>query len=65
MIMVDSPLYERVSYHDHVRRVLVAELGTEPGGELRELHRHILSPNPVQLAPEVTSAAGSKNGTRQ
>jgi DNA-binding SARP family transcriptional activator/tetratricopeptide (TPR) repeat protein len=33
---------EALAAYRHVRRVLVAELGTEPGAELRELHQKIL-----------------------
>ena len=33
---------EALAAYRHARRVLVAELGTEPGAELRELHRTIL-----------------------
>jgi DNA-binding SARP family transcriptional activator len=55
---------EALAAYQHVRRVLVEELGTEPGMELRELHRQILSLNPVQLASEVSrlSPVGSNSG---
>jgi DNA-binding SARP family transcriptional activator len=43
---------EALAAYQHVRRLLVGELGTEPGTELRELHQQILSLNPVQLAPQ-------------
>jgi DNA-binding SARP family transcriptional activator/Flp pilus assembly protein TadD len=33
------------------RNVLIAELGTEPGPELRQLHQQILSADPVLAAP--------------
>jgi len=38
----DGRRAEALAAYRHVRRVLVDELGTEPGAELRELHRQIL-----------------------
>lgn len=43
---------EALAAYQNARRMLVEELGTEPGIELRELHQQILGLNPVQLAPE-------------
>lgn len=37
-------------------RLMVGELGLEPGPQLRELHRHILADDPGLLAPEPTAA---------
>jgi DNA-binding SARP family transcriptional activator len=57
---------EALAAYQHIRRVLVEELGTEPGTELRELHQQILSLNPVQLAPadRHLSVAESVSGAR-
>jgi DNA-binding SARP family transcriptional activator/tetratricopeptide (TPR) repeat protein len=46
------------AYH-HVRRLLVGELGIEPGRELTELHRAILNADPG-LAPVTAPAAASR-----
>jgi DNA-binding SARP family transcriptional activator len=43
---------EALAAYQHARRVLVAELGTEPGPELRELHRQILSTGPAIAGPK-------------
>ena len=43
---------EALAAYQHARRVLVAELGAEPGAELRELHRQILTTDPVLAGPE-------------
>jgi DNA-binding SARP family transcriptional activator/Flp pilus assembly protein TadD len=48
----DGRQAEALAVYRHARRVLVAELGAEPGAELRELHRQILTPSPVLAAPE-------------
>ena len=39
----DGRRAEALAAYQHARRVLVDELGAEPGAELRELHRQILS----------------------
>lgn len=41
---------EALVAYQHIRRLLVEELGTEPGIELRELHQQILSLDPVHPA---------------
>jgi DNA-binding SARP family transcriptional activator len=43
---------EALAAYRRVRRVLVDELGAEPGAELRDLHRQILAAGPVLVAPE-------------
>jgi DNA-binding SARP family transcriptional activator len=42
---------DALAAYQQARRVLVDELGTEPGVELRRLHQQILSLNPVLSAP--------------
>jgi DNA-binding SARP family transcriptional activator/pimeloyl-ACP methyl ester carboxylesterase len=42
-----------------LRDILVAELGIEPGPELRELHARILRQDPVLASPGVPQPAGS------
>jgi DNA-binding SARP family transcriptional activator/Flp pilus assembly protein TadD len=48
----DGRQAEALAAYQHARRVLVAELGTEPGAELRELHRQILTAGPVLAGPK-------------
>jgi DNA-binding SARP family transcriptional activator/tetratricopeptide (TPR) repeat protein len=43
---------EALAAYQHARRVLVAELGAEPGAELRELHRQILTTGRVLAGPK-------------
>ncbi|HUD36036.1 MAG TPA: BTAD domain-containing putative transcriptional regulator [Streptosporangiaceae bacterium] len=38
---------EALAAYQHARRVLVDELGADPGDELRELHRQVLTAGPV------------------
>src|SRR6202034_617492 len=58
VILVDPALYrdgrqaEALAAYQHARRVLVDELGTEPGAELRELHGQILTTGPEPASPE-------------
>jgi DNA-binding SARP family transcriptional activator/tetratricopeptide (TPR) repeat protein len=47
----DGRQAEALAAYQRVRRVLVDELGAEPGAELSELHRHILT-GPVLAGPE-------------
>ena len=50
---------EALAAYQHARRLLIEELGTEPGTELRELHQRILSNDPGLAGPEPRpSAAG-------
>lgn len=42
---------EALVAYQHARRVLIEELGTEPGAELRELHQRILTDDRALLSP--------------
>jgi len=55
---------EALAAYQHVRGLLIAELGAEPGAELRELHRRILSTDPYPDPPAAVprSAAASTAG---
>jgi DNA-binding SARP family transcriptional activator len=58
---------EALAAYQHVRQVLVAELGTEPGADLRELHRQILTTGPVLADAEPAqrpAAAARRAGAR-
>jgi DNA-binding SARP family transcriptional activator/Tfp pilus assembly protein PilF len=48
----DGRQAEALAAYQHARRVLVDELGAEPGAELRELHRQILATGPVPAGPK-------------
>ncbi len=48
----DGRQAEALAAFRHARRVLVDELGAEPGAELRELHRQILAAGPVLAVGE-------------
>ena len=48
----DGRQAEALAVYRRARRVLVDELGTEPGAELRELHRQVLATGLAQAAPE-------------
>jgi DNA-binding SARP family transcriptional activator len=50
-LYTDGRQAEALAAYQHARRVLVAELGAEPGAELRELHRQILTTGPVLAGP--------------
>ena len=43
---------EALAAYQHARQVLIGEVGTEPGPELRQLHRQVLSASPALAAPE-------------
>jgi DNA-binding SARP family transcriptional activator/tetratricopeptide (TPR) repeat protein len=47
----DGRQAEALAVYQRARRVLVAELGAEPGAELRELHRQILTTGPGLAGP--------------
>jgi DNA-binding SARP family transcriptional activator/Tfp pilus assembly protein PilF len=47
----DGRQAEALAAYQQARRVLVDELGTEPGEELRELHQQILNAGPVLTGP--------------
>jgi DNA-binding SARP family transcriptional activator len=42
---------EALDAYQHARRVVVEELGAEPGAELRELHQRMLADDPTLRAP--------------
>jgi DNA-binding SARP family transcriptional activator/tetratricopeptide (TPR) repeat protein len=48
----DGRQAEALAAYQHARQVLVAELGAEPGTELREVHRQILTTGPVLAGPD-------------
>jgi DNA-binding SARP family transcriptional activator/Tfp pilus assembly protein PilF len=48
----DGRQAEALAAYQRARRVLVDELGAEPGAELRELHRQILTTGPVLAGPK-------------
>jgi DNA-binding SARP family transcriptional activator/tetratricopeptide (TPR) repeat protein len=48
----DGRQAEALAAYRHARRVIVDELGAEPGVELRELHQQILTTGPVLASPE-------------
>ena len=48
----DGRQAEALAVYRHARRVLVDELGIQPGAELREVHRQILATGPVVAARE-------------
>jgi len=58
----DGRQAEALAAYQQARRVLVAELATEPGAELRELHRQILSAGRVQLPRRGTQPPGREPG---
>jgi hypothetical protein len=47
---------EALAAYQRARRVLVAELGVEPGPELRTLHQRMLAADPVLAGPPTTAA---------
>jgi DNA-binding SARP family transcriptional activator/Tfp pilus assembly protein PilF len=51
---------QALAAYGHARRVLVDELGTEPGTRLRELHGRILAGDPALAAPEPAPAAADR-----
>jgi len=57
---------EALAAYRNARRVLVEELGTEPGGELRDLHQRILAGDPdLDTAPELGSSGTRLPAPRQ
>jgi DNA-binding SARP family transcriptional activator len=43
---------EALAAYQHVRHMLIGELGTEPGPELQQLHQQVLSADPALAGPE-------------
>jgi DNA-binding SARP family transcriptional activator len=63
----DGRYGEALTIYQSVRRVLVRELGTEPGPDLRHLHRRILASDPSLAGPgpgRVAGAAVTGSGMR-
>jgi DNA-binding SARP family transcriptional activator/tetratricopeptide (TPR) repeat protein len=61
---------EALDAYQGARRVLVGELGVEPGPQLRELHRQILAEDPALTAPpppgdDATAGTGDRVTPRQ
>ena len=50
---------DALAAYDRTRRVLAAELGLDPGPELRRLHAQLLADDPSLAAPAVGTAAGT------
>jgi DNA-binding SARP family transcriptional activator len=48
---------EALGAYQRIRQVLIQELGTEPGSELRELHQQILTADPALAVPEAAAFA--------
>jgi len=53
---------EALSAYRDARRVLVEEIGADPGTGLRELHRQILTADPALAVPEPAPAAADGTG---
>src|SRR5215831_8132706 len=51
---------EALAAYRHARRVLIDELGTEPGAALRELHQAVLTGSPGLAAPSLTPGAAPR-----
>ena len=51
---------EALEAYQSAREVLVAQLGTEPGTELRELHQRILTGDPALAMPEPAALAAER-----
>jgi DNA-binding SARP family transcriptional activator len=51
---------EALAAYQHARQVLIDEVGTEPGLELRKLHQQVLSADPALAAPEPAPAPRAK-----
>jgi len=56
----DGRQAEALAAYQHARRVLVAELGVEPGAGLREVHRQILTTGPVLAGPGSGPGSGPR-----
>lgn len=51
---------EALAAYQKARRILIDGLGTEPGPELRQLHKQVLSADPALAAPEPRSASQAR-----
>lgn len=56
---------EALAAYQHVRSVLVHELGAEPGAELRELHQRMLTGDPALAVPAPAPAAAGEAVPRE
>jgi DNA-binding SARP family transcriptional activator len=54
----DGRQAEALAAYQHARRVLVEELGTEPGPELEHLHRQVLTADAALLQPAAEVSGG-------
>jgi DNA-binding SARP family transcriptional activator len=52
---------EALAAYQRARQVLIDEVGTEPGPELRQLHQQVLSADPALAAPEPALAPRAKS----
>src|ERR1700733_865794 len=55
---------EALAAYRQARRVLIDELGAEPGSELRQIHQQVLSADPDLDAPEPGPVPGGRAGRR-
>jgi DNA-binding SARP family transcriptional activator len=55
---------EALAAYRQARRVLIDELGAEPGSELRQIHQQVLSADPDLDAPEPGPVRGGRAGRR-
>ncbi len=61
----DGRQAEALAAYQDARQVLIDELSTEPGPELRQLHQQVLSADPALTVPEARDPASStRTGTR-
>src|SRR5215831_8073273 len=56
---------EALATYQHARRVLIGELGTEPGTELRQLHQQILTSDPALAVAQPGQAVGGAAASPQ
>ncbi len=54
---------EALAAYQYARRVLVEELGTEPGADLQALHQQILTADPALAVPKAPPAAAGGTGS--
>jgi DNA-binding SARP family transcriptional activator len=52
---------EAIAVYQQARRLLIDELGCEPGPELRRVHQQILNNDPALAAPQPTTAAAGQS----
>jgi DNA-binding SARP family transcriptional activator len=54
---------EALAAYQHARKILVGELGTEPGADLQALHQQILAADPALAASKAASATADGAGS--